>query len=183
MTAIADPFGTESELEAWGRIPLGDTQFPGIVTDVDGVDRPIDWVAQNGIGITGAALVYKGKKLVEGIKVTCDLVGSDDYQAHLRFNDYIHTPDGQKPKAHTIGHPAFATVRVAKVVFAVIPSAKYAGKRRWRVVYELKEYKKPVPAPTGQADPAKVDGPPKPKDQLEAGFDALLKQIEAAGGT
>ena len=182
MTAIANPFLTLSESNAWGIITLDDKiQFPGIVVSVDGVMRPIEWQEQKGIGITGAALVYSGKKLVGPTKILCEIVNASQWQDWQKHYDYIKVQDGARPKTFKVGHPSFANL--PKQVFSSYPEApSFVGKRKWVAAYELKEYKKPVKAPTGPADPAKVDGPPKPADAAEAALAALVAKVNAAGG-
>ncbi len=182
MSTIANPFTSLEEIKAWGRVGLSNTQFPGIVVAVDGVDRPIEWVAQNGIGLTGAALIFKGTKLVEGSTITCELTNAIEFNEAIAFNEFITTPPGTRPRAHPIVHPAFASAKVAKVVFSLIPSPKYAGKRKWIVTYGIKEYKKQVIVPIGPADPAKVDGPPKPKDAAETALAGMLATVQKALG-
>lgn len=180
MSTTANPFASIAESEAWGRIGLSNTQFPGIVVAIDGVERPVEWVAQDGIGLTGAELIFKGKKLVEGSTITCDIVGAAAYREAEAFNEFIYTPPGVRPKAHPIIHPAFAFIKVAKVVFASEPSPRYVGKRRWQITYKITEYKKQVVVPVGPADPAKIDGPPKPKDAAEEALAGLLTKVNAA---
>lgn len=182
MTAIANPFLSLAESAAWGVISVDDSiPFPGVIVSVNGCVRPIDWQVQQGIGITGAAVIFKGKKLVEGIKIVCDLTQATHWQAWQKHYDYIKVPDATRPRIVRIGHPAFTNL--PKMVFESYPEApQYAGKRKWTVEYSLKEYKKPIKVQTGPPDPAKLDGPPKPKDAAEAALASILQKIEKATG-
>lgn len=178
MTTVANPFLTQAESNAWGIVLVdGKVPFPGVVVSVNGLIRPIDWQVQNAIGVTGAALIYKGKKLVEGITIVCELTNAIHWQQWETHYAYIAVPDGARPKVVTLGHPAFT--KLAKQVFKSYPEApEYAGKRKWIATYTLNEYKKPVKVPTGPPDPAKIDGPPKPKDAAEQALAGLLNKIE-----
>lgn len=178
MTTIANPFLSIGESDAWGLIALGTTQFPGVIVDVDGVDRPYEWAVQRGLGLSGAATIYRAEQLAEGIKVTCHLLNAIHWQQWQAFHDYTKPKKGTRPTAFPIGHPAFFAADIAKVVFKARPSPKHIGKRIWSVEYPLLEYAKPIKVPTGPADPAKIDGPPKPKDQLDEALSGLLKKIE-----
>lgn len=179
MTVLS-PFATVEGMTAWGQILTDDkVPFPGIVVSVSGAKRPIEWLVQNGIGLTGASLVYKGKKLVEGMTIVCELLNETHWREWETHYAYIKVADGTIPKKHTIKHPAFSNLR--QQVFSEYPeSPEYAGKRKWTVTYVLKEYRKPVPVPTGQPDPAKVDGPPKPKDALESALNGILQKVNDA---
>lgn len=178
MTAIANPFLSIAEIDAWGVIGLGNTYFPGIVVDVDGATRPYEWAVQRGLGLSGAATIYRAEQLAEGIKVVCHLTNAIHWREWEAFHAFTKPKKGTRPTAFPITHPAFAAADIAKVVFKERPSPKHAGKRLWIVEYPLLEYRKPIVVPTGPADPAKEDGPPKPKDWLDEALQGLLKKIE-----
>lgn len=183
MAVVLNPFRTQTESDAWGLVSLdnGDVLFPGIIVIVKCPARKIEWAAQNGIGLTGAALVFKGRKLIEGIEIVCSIVTGQHWDQWQRHYDYIYTPELTRPKAHSLNHPAFANLK--RQVFTEYPEApEYVGKRQWVAGYRLSEYRKQVIVPVGVADPAKVDGPPKPQDKLDEALAGLLTKINKATG-
>lgn len=183
MSGVLNPFRSQIESDAWGAASLdnGDILFPGVVISLKCPARKLEWVAQNGIGLTGAALVFKGKKLIEGIEIVCSITTVEHWTQWERHHAYIQTPIGQKPKAHTVNHPALAELK--RQVFTEYPeSPDYVGKRGWVARYLLSEYRKQIPVPVGTADPAKIDGPPKPQDKLDEALLGILNKINKATG-
>lgn len=183
MSAV-NPYLGPKQRERWGVIVVdGKTQFPGHVISLSDIERPIEWVTQYSLGTTGAGKIFKGRKLVEGCKIACSLPNKDAYDAAVTFyKTYVKTPKGVRGKAHTIDHPAFASIEMTKFVFTKEPATMPLTNGSWIVTYTIDEYEKVEVAPLGPADPAKLDDPPKPKDQLDKALDAALKVMNSALG-
>jgi hypothetical protein len=181
--STANPYNSIANRLKWGVIKVdGKTQFPGIVQNVSGIERPIEWVTQYAIGTGGSAKIYKGRKLVEGCTITCSLPTKASVdEADAFFQSYVKTPKGQRGKAHKIDNPAFASIEMTQFVFTKEPAIMPAqANGSFIVTYTIDEYEKMTIAPVGQADPAKLDDPPKPADKLEQALQESLKNFNNA---
>lgn len=174
---MTSPFTHPDE---WGTVKLAGVPIPGIVVSVDGVKRPYEWAVQRALGQSGAVTIYRGENVADKIVIVSVLPDDETFSAAEDFNKYITPKKGQRPAAFDIEHPAFAYVGILKVSLQVRPAPKDEGKGKWTMTYELLEYRKPVPVPVGPADPAKIDGPPKPKDAIEQAIVDIVAQIEKA---
>lgn len=175
--SILSPY---EDLSAWNVVKVGGTPLPGVLISINGIKRVYEWVIQKGLGLAGAATIFRGSLLTDDITIVCKLTDKDEFKACHSFDGAITPKKGQKPTAFDIQNAAFQWVQINKVAFKERPAPAYSGAGGWQVEYKLIEYAKAIKIAVGPADPAKVDGPPKPKDAAEAAIQDILKQIETS---
>jgi hypothetical protein len=173
----------------WGRVEVGGSVLPGVLTDIAVPPRVWEWAVQQGYGQTKVT-IYKATGLLEAISFTHFLkldTRADDWD--LLTSTFLPTlipgwPNAYtgKPRSFPVVHPAIQflggkRVHLAKLFAPVPPPGEKIPQ-----FYTL-EFQEDVPQkriPVGPAEPAKINGPPAPKDAFEA---TLLNALAAFKST
>jgi hypothetical protein len=178
---IASPFTAP---EKWGTITVGGIAIPGHLVSVDGLSRPYEWAVQMGLGLGGAATLFRTSKLIESAKVVIAVPDEDSWQALLTFMPILIPgwPNNVKvkPPAFAVEHPMFAWVGLKQAALKSFDAPKdISGKFNYVQGLEFIEYSKAIQIKTGPPEPAKLNGPPKPKDFLDQVLANALAEFKA----
>ena len=171
MTAIPDPY---SNPDPWGRVLCSGTTMPGILTAIQLPGRAYEWAVQNGYGSTKVA-IYRAPNLLESVKIT-HYITPGQFELVQGFMNLLIPgfPERykQKPKAFSWTHPALQWLGLnrASLKSYDAPTQISAGDPSYLYTIELIEWSPKLTVPTGPPEPAKINGPPAPKDALEATF-------------
>ena len=173
---------------AWGRVDIGGSTLPGILTDIVVPPRGWEWAVQQGYGQTKVT-IYKSTGILEAITFTHFLeldTAADDWDTLT--NTFLPTlipgwPNAYqgRPKSFSVTHPAIQflggrRVHLTKMFAPVPPQGEKIPQ------YYTLEFQEDVPQkriPVGPAEPAKINGPPSPKDAFEK---QLLEGLAAFTG-
>ncbi len=179
MAGVADPYNFP---ENWGQILLvGFGNLPGYLVGLKGLKREHEWVYQKGVGTSGASSIWRGEKIIEEIGVVLEAPYAKDFEGLAALVQLIVPSKGKKPATFAIQHPMFSMVRVERVSlksYGIEPSAGNS----WQFGLGLTEYRPTIKAAVGPADPAKLPGGAKPKDEIDKILDGLNKTISTLGG-
>jgi hypothetical protein len=173
MTSIAHPLRNR---EDWGRVLIGGSVLPGILTDVAVPSRKFNWSAQKGFGLS-MVTVFQNVDILTGISFTHFLnlktTGADDWTLLETFLKTLlpkwPTDVQLKPKSLTVVYPLLQFLGGNRIhlaeFFAPEPPSGEKIPQFYKVVFqEDVPNKRP---PTGPAEPALLNGVPRPKDQMD----------------
>lgn len=174
MSTIAHPLQNSAD---WGRVLIGGSVLPGILDEITVPPRVWEWAVQQGFG-QSKITVFRSTGILEEIRfryfLNLKTTGADDWallETFLRVmlpgwpDKYI-----QKPKSLPIVHPAVQflggkRVHLAKLFAPVPPQGEKIPQFYELTVQEDVPDKRPK---TGPAEPAQLNGVPKPKSLLDA---------------
>lgn len=174
MSTIAHPVQNAAD---WGRVLIGGSVLPGILEEITVPPRVWEWAVQQGFG-QSKITVYRSTGILEEIKfryfLNLKTTGADDWallETFLRVlipgwpTNYI-----AKPRSMPIVHPAVQflggkRVHLSKLFAPVPPQGEKIPQYYELTVQEDVPDKRPK---TGPAEPAQLNGVPKPKDLLDA---------------
>lgn len=189
--SIPNPYKTP---DAYGFVTVGGTRLPGILTAIELPARVYEFTIQNGYG-QGKVTIYKSLNLLDGITVTHFLQSATSANARDDFDilrdDFMpflipgwpNKLTG-KPRAFPFVHPEaqwLGLKRAHLVSFECPKMANPGDPSRW---YKM-SFQEDVPQqkiPVGKPEPAKLKGPPAPKDALEATVVKALDTFTSGGG-
>lgn len=181
------------DADTWGRVLIGGSRLPGILTEVQPSSRKWEWTVQNGYA-QSKVTIFKGTGLLEAITFTHFLRLTDTptpAQLQQQIDDWEALTTGflptlipgyparyqGKPKALPVDHPALQFLACGRIHLVELHPLEYPAGEKIPQFYKL-TFQEDVPqkfiAP-GPAEPAKLNGPPKPQDKFEA---ALLQGLE-----
>lgn len=174
--SIANPY---KDPDAYGYVTVGGTRLPGIMTSIALPERVYEFTVQAGYG-QSKATVYKSLGLLESIEVVHFLRTNPDPNARDDFDilrdDFMPFlipgwPNNLvgKPRAFPVVHPdaQWLGLKRAHLVAFECPKMQNLGDpSRW---YKMRfQEDQPVKRiPVGPPEPAKINGPPAPKDKFE----------------
>ena len=166
--------------EAWGALRLNGWEVPAILIDIDGCKRPFEWAVQRGIGTSGSVLIYRGSLLAENIALTFQAPTRATFDALYEFRDRI-VPKSERERPPTLNadNPTFAFVKITRIVLGELESPRPASGLNWQMRLTVKEYRPPVVAKVGPADPAKLPGDPVPENARQAEIKAKTAEFLA----
>lgn len=173
MTSIAHPLRNKDD---WGRVLIGGSILPGILTDVAVPARKFNWSVQKGFGLS-MVTVFQNVDILTGITFThfLDLktTGIDDWTLLETFLKTLlpkwPTDVQLKPKSLPVVYPLLQFLGANRIhlsdFYAPEPPQGEKIPQFYKVVFqEDVPNKRP---PTGPAEPALLNGVPKPKDQMD----------------
>jgi hypothetical protein len=174
MTSIAHPLRNRDD---WGRVLIGGSVLPGILTDVAVPARKFNWSVQKGFGLS-MVTVFQNVDILTGISFTHFLnlktTGADDWELLETFLKTLipkfPTDYQAKPKSLPVTYPLLQLLGASRIhlveVYAPRPPQGETIPQYYQVTFqEDVPDKRPK---TGPAEPAQLNGVPKPKDQLDA---------------
>lgn len=162
--------------DAWGRVEIGGSVLPGILTDIVVPPRVWEWAVQQGYGQTKVT-IYRSTGVLEAISFTHFLrldTRADDWDALTEA--FLPTlipgwPNAyqSRPRSLPVTHPAIQflggkRIHLTKMFAPVPPQGEKIPQ------YYTLEFQEDVPQKkisVGPAEPAKLNGPPTPKDAFE----------------
>lgn len=174
---------------------IGPYVVPGVLQRVEVPERKLVWqVTQGALGGLGAATIWRGVQITEGIVLTTlitdpvnpsSVVTSAEAAAALwgAFLDQIHPNPIAKPPAWDVGHP-FLDAQRPRIQRCAHSTNKLASYKDggWAayvgslVLLEFRPFKPVAPA---APDPAKLDsGVKPPQDAAEQQIQDLLSQVQ-----
>jgi len=168
---IAHPLQNGSE---WGRVLVGGSVFPGILTSMTVPPRVWEWAIQNGYGQTKVT-IYRSTGVLDKISFTHFLnlktTGADDWNALCsQFVPTLipgwPTKYAGKPRSMQLVHPAvqFLGAKRAHMVELHAPEPPSGEKiPQYYTIVWGEDVPQTIIKP-GVAEPAKINGPPTPKD-------------------
>lgn len=180
MSTIPHPVQNSDD---WGRVLIGGSVLPGKLDEITVPPRVWEWAVQQGFG-QSKITVYRSTGILEEIKFRYFLdlktTGADDWALLETFLRVLIPgwPDKYiaKPRSMPIIHPAVQflggkRVHLAKLFAPIPPSGEKIPQFYELTVQEDVPDKRPK---TGPAEPAQLNGVPRPKDFADA---ALLQGL------
>lgn len=178
MAAVNDPYTFP---DAWRKFELvGYGNLPGILVALDGFKRESEWVVSKGFGTSGASTIWRGWKIVEDMSVVLEAPSPDIFVGFEKMIRALVPKFTTRPPTFSVRHPMASLIRVDRVSiksYGIKPSAGLS----WQMALGFIEYKKPVKAAVGPADPAKLPGAPVAKTETEKMIQDLKDQIANFG--
>jgi hypothetical protein len=181
---IAHPLREASE---WGRVLVGGSIFPGILTEMIVPPRVWEWVIQNGYG-QSKVTIFRSTGVLEKISFThfLDLktTGADDWQ--ILTTQFVPTlipgwptKYARKPRSMQLEHPAiqFLGGKRAHMVELHAPAPPSGEKIPQLYTIVWGEDVPQTRINPGPAEPAKTNGPPKPKDANDLALYSILASV------
>ena len=176
--SIAHPIRNAEE---YGRVLIGGSRLPGILTEVAVPARKFNWTVQKGFGIS-MVTAFASVDILTGITFTHFLnlktTGADDWaalQAYLRVLLPKWPNDVQtKPKSFIVDYPLLQYLGAKRIHLTDFSAPEPPSGEKIPQFYKV-TFQEDIPnrkPPVGTAEPAKTNGPPEPKNQYEA---ALFK--------
>lgn len=170
MTTVPHPLQNRDD---WRRVLIGGSVLPGILTDVGVPARKFNWNVQRGFGMS-MVTVFQSVDILSGISFTHFLnlktTGADDWAL---LETYMKTllpkwpNDVQvKPKSLPVVHPLLQFLGSRRVHLAEFYAPEPPQGEKIPQYYKL-VFQEDVPdrrPKTGPAEPALLNGVPKPKD-------------------
>lgn len=171
---------------------VGNLPVPGVLQSVSSPVREINWSVQQGVAGVGAATIYRGRKLIESLKVKTLLLSAggtkEEYDAvvaqWMAFMRAIDPRPPAAPPAWDIDYPTLRVLyppmgRAAHKTNSVEPWKEGPPVVAYCAVLELIEYKPLKLAKPGPPDPAQIDSRDvPPRDAAEEELQELLKKAE-----
>jgi hypothetical protein len=183
--SIANPY---KDPDAYGFVTVGGSRLPGILTSIGLPERVYEFAIQNGYG-QSKVTIYKGLGLLDGIEVVHFLrapataTEKDDFEV-LRDDFMPFLIPGWpnnlvgKPRAFPLVHPdaQWLGLKRAHLIGFECPKMQAPGdpSRWYKMRFQEDQPQKRIPV--GPPEPAKINGPPAPRDAWEATMlDGLAK--------
>lgn len=169
---MADTLNPYDFPDLWGRAIIGGQYVPGIIENIEGVDKPERWIVQQGMTVSNAFTIWRGQKLAEHPKITVRLINREQFNAAIAFRDLLRPKGGRRPPVYYISNGFFNWSGITRVSVQNIgyPSPVGYG-LSWRWVIELIEFNKPKMIPVGPPDAPKGE---TENDRLQKEFSSLL---------
>lgn len=157
---------------------LGGHTVPGIC-EVVGAGSPRQWDEQKGPGMSGAFVVFHGKKLAH-FSIKTRLYSVEDWNEWDAFKPFIEAiPLGRLQGAFDITHPITAAVNIRSVVIEEILAPIQTGDGEWTIEIKLIEFRKPKLS-IAKPDGAQAEKKDPEELKREAKLDAARLRNEAA---
>jgi hypothetical protein len=181
---IAHPLQNGSE---WGRVLIGGSVFPGILTSMTVPPRVWEWATQNGYGQTKVT-IYRSTGVLDKISFTHWLnlktTGADDWNALCtQFVPTLipgwPTKYAGKPRSMQLVHPAvqFLGAKRAHMVELHAPEPPSGEKiPQFYTIVWGEDVPQTIIKP-GVAEPAVIKGPPKPQDLADLALYSFAAQF------
>jgi hypothetical protein len=174
MSTIPHPLQNNAD---WRRVLIGGSVLPGKLTDVAVPSRKFNWNVRKGFGMS-MVTVFQNVDILSGISFThfLDLktTGADDWallETFLRTLLPKWPTDVQvKPKSLPVVYPLLQFLGAKRIHLAEFFAPKPPQNEKIPQYYTI-VFQEDVPdkrPPTGPAEPAQLNGVPKPKDLLDA---------------
>lgn len=174
MTSIPHPLQNDAD---WGRVLIGGSALPGILTDVGVPSRKFNWSTQKGFGMS-MITVFQNVDILSGISFTHFLnlktTGADDWallETYMKMLLPKWPTDVQiKPKSLPVTYPLLQYLGARRVHLAEFFAPEPPQGEKIPQYYKL-VFQEDVPdrrPKTGPAEPALLNGVPRPKDLQDA---------------
>jgi hypothetical protein len=174
--SIANPY---KDPDAYGHVTVGGTRLPGILTALGLPERVYEFAVQNGYG-QSKVTIYKSLGLLESIEVVHFLQPNPDRNARDDFDilrdDFMPFlipgwPNNlvSKPRAFPFVHPDAQWLGLKRSHLTAFGHPKQmtpGDPSRWYTL-RFQEDQPQKRIPVGPPEPAKINGPPAPKDKFE----------------
>lgn len=150
------------------KISLAKRETPGIC-DIDGLGSPFEWEERGGYGLSGATVVFKGKKLAH-FSIKFRLYTTQDWTDWYAFKPFVsRLPIGKNARGLDIEAKLTEMLGIKSVVIEEIVAPTQTGDGEWTAELKVIEYR----APTFTL--AKADGSEAtPEDPVDAEIHAAL---------
>jgi hypothetical protein len=181
MSDRLNPFVFDGQ---WGQVVVGGVTLPGVVTSIDGANKPEEWNVQKGTGSSGATTVWKGTKLAEDIKIAIALHDGVSFDDYYTLRDTLRPKLGKKPPSLSIVSPVINFNGITRVACKDISAPKWEPSGGyWTGEISLIEYNPSKPTNTGRASAASPAGGAAGAGGAggaETENDRLAKQLQGA---
>lgn len=186
--SIANPY---KDPDAYGYVTIGGSRMPGVLTALGLPERVYEFAVQQGYG-QSKVTVYRTLGLLESIEVTHFLRApgtpseKDDFE--ILRDDFMPFlipgwPNNlvSKPRAFPFVHPDaqwLGLKRAHLIGFECSKQMTPGDPSRWyKMRFQEDQPQKRIPV--GPPEPAKINGPPAPKDAIEAALASALEDFKA----
>ena len=178
MSAVNDPYNFPQSWRTFELVGYG--KLPGYLVSLDGFKRESEWVVSKGFGTSGASTIWRGWKIVEDMSVVLEAPSPDIFVGFETMIRALVPNFKSRPPTFGVKNPMASLIRVDRVSiksYGIKPSAGLS----WQMGLGFIEYKQPVKAAVGPADPAKLPGAPVAKTESEKLIQGLKDQIANFG--
>lgn len=178
--AVPNPYDDPS---SWGQVYVGGFLLPGVVSKIDGADRPEQWDVQKATEKANATTVWKGTKLAEAVDIELQLPTRASFAALVQLRDALRPKIGKKPPSLSIVNPKINWSGITRVSCRDVTSPEWhEDGGYWTSTVSLIEYNPPKPTNTGPASAAKSGdagkGEKDPNADLKQQLDDTLKEAQ-----
>ena len=177
MSVIVNPY---LDPGPWGVFLVGGSPMPGLLQALGLPDRQYEYAVQNGFGVGGKVVIYRTTGILESIETThyiqppnADGIGGDWDLWETFMRTMVPGWPAKyktKPKAYPVTHPASQSLGLARAILKAYgaPFQRTPNDPAWFYKITYIEHSPQQRIETGPPEPAKLNGPPVPKDALEA---------------
>jgi hypothetical protein len=164
----------------WGFVLLGGMVLPGVVTEIDGAEKPEEWAVQKGTGSSGATTVWKGTKIAEAIKITLAAVSAEVFDNLYLMRDMLRPKLGKKPPSLILANAIVNFNGIINVALVNVGQPKWEKSGGyWSVEVTLTEYNPSKATNTGPADGSKYkNSVPTENDKLESELKSAMDDLK-----
>lgn len=162
------------------HILLNDLRSPGVAL-VSGAAQPYNWQVQQGFGLGGAIVIFRGIGLAE-FEVVLQLQTVADFTAWDKFRPLVaKPPKPARPRALKIWHPHLEQLQISSVVVKELSQLEVNEFMTGHVKIKFLQYRRP------RLQLAKPDGAAKTKitpaqAEIQSNTALLEAQLRALGG-
>jgi hypothetical protein len=170
-TTRLNPYRSPRE---WFEFRIGGVLVPGVVSDVDGWDKPEKWLVQMGIQVSNAFTIWRGTQIAEEITITTELPNEKSVDDYWALRDKLRPKIGSKPPVFPITNAAFSFAGITRVsIKRILPPKRVPG-LSWQGKIILIEFNPQKFAKIGPADP------PKEKSENDRLADEFARTVQEA---
>lgn len=177
---MAAPVNPYTDFGPWGECTIDGQQVPGIISSINGAERPEEWNVQRPTIASNAITVWRGTKLAENIHIVTDLYNADQYTQYVRIRDLLRPRIGSRPPTRRIENATLAFSNITRIGCRNVAPPKWdKGRGVWVGNIYLIQYSPPRIADIGAAKAPKPDV--DPDAALIAQNQALLNTAKSLG--
>lgn len=139
----------------WGHVYIGGFRVPGVISSIDGAERPEEWDVQMPTKKGGASTVWKGTGIASSIRIATSLHNRDSVDNYTRLRDLLRPPKStDAPPALPIVSPIINFTGITRVAYrSMSPPDWQPNGGYWKGVITLVDFSPPKPVKTGVARP------------------------------
>ncbi len=180
MSSNPNPYRDPSSFSV---VKIGGTEVAADLIAIDGNKIEDDWNVQKGTGTSGATAVYRGTKLIEGVKLTFEAPDEESFDGlwalwNLLAPSPVSGKQGLRPPTLSIDNPLLAWIGLTAISRKEWDGPKNVAGNSWKVDLTVIQSKPPVPAGTGAQGPTKSSNASKSDGGVDAQTAALQAQAK-----
>ncbi len=162
----------------FGHMQIAGLEMPGVITSIDGAERPEIWIYQRGLAANNAVSIWRGRNLAENIEIVGRVFDEASFDQCYVIRDALR-PNWKRPPVLPILNGVMNFNKITRISLKNFVPPKAAPGLSWEYKIVVTDYNPMKPVPVGPADPPKAE---TENDRLEKQFSSLLAQAPSLFG-